>query len=185
MPPPGHQATAVVVERGWHTDISLVAEPLDHRFDALRTRFPGARAFVFGFGQRLYLLNRNDTVLDMLRALLPSDGMILVTALNTTPEAAFGPDQAIALAVSPEGFANAADFVRNSIGNDQAGTPEFIRDGPYPGSAFYASTLTYDGLNTCNTWTAEAVRAAGVPVTADAVVFASQVTGQLRWRAQR
>jgi uncharacterized protein (TIGR02117 family) len=185
LPPPGNAATIIVVDRGWHTDISLPADRLDDRFDALRARFPGARAFTFGFGERLFVQKRDRTVLDALRALLPSAGMVLVTALNTSPAAAFGPDEAIPLAVSADGFAAVTDFVRRSISDDAAGAPDFVGDGPYPGSAFYASTLTYDGLFTCNTWTAEALRAGGVPVTADAVLFASQLTGQVRWRAVR
>ncbi len=182
MPPPGDAATVIVVDRGWHTDIGLPADALDHRFDALRARFPGVKTFTFGFGERLYVQNRHRTALDALRALLPSDGMVLVTALNTTPEAAFGTDDTIPLAISAEGFASVEDFVRRAIADNAAGAPDFVGEGPYPGSAFYASTLTYSGLFTCNTWTAEALRAAGVPVTAGGVVFASEVMGQVRER---
>ena len=185
LPPQGNAATVIVVDRGWHTDVSLPADRLDDRFDALRVRFPGARAFTFGFGERLYVQKRDRTVLDALRALLPSDGMVLVTALDTTPAAAFGQDQTVALAVSSAGFEGVVDFVRRSMSDDAVGRPVFVGDGPYPGSAFYASTLTYYGLFTCNTWTAEALRAGGVPVAIDGVLFASQVTGQIRWRAER
>jgi uncharacterized protein (TIGR02117 family) len=185
MPPLGNAATVIVVDRGWHTEIGLPADALDARFDALRARFPGARAFTFGFGERLYVQKRDRTALDALRALLPSDGMVLVTALNTTPDMAFGPDDAIPLAVSSAGFAGVVDFVRHSMSDDAGGAPVFVGEGPYPGSAFYASKLTYFGLYTCNTWTAEALRSAGVPVTTKAVLFADQVTGQVRWRAKR
>jgi uncharacterized protein (TIGR02117 family) len=183
LPPPANAAAVIVVDRGWHTDIGLPADALDHRFDALRARFPGATNFTFGFGERLYVQKRDRTVLDALRALLPSDGMVLVTALNTTPAAAFGADAVVALAVSADGLAGVEDFVRNAMRDNPAGTPEFVGDGPYPGSAFYASTHTYDGLFTCNTWTAQGLRAAGVPVTSGGVLFASEVMGQVRWRA--
>ncbi len=183
LPPPGNTATVIVVDRGWHTEIALPADALDHRFDALRARFPGARNFTFGFGERLYVQKRDRTMFDALRALLPSDGMVLVTALNTTPAAAFGADDAIPLAVSADGFAGVVDFISRSMQDNAAGAPDFVGEGPYPGSAFYASTLTYYGLFTCNTWTADALRASGVPVTADAVLFANQVMGQVRWRA--
>jgi uncharacterized protein (TIGR02117 family) len=184
LPPRGNAATVIVVDRGWHTDIALPADALDYRFDVLRARFPGARYFTFGFGQRLYVQKRDRTVFDALRALLPSDGMVLVTALAATPAEAFGAANVFPLAVSSEGFAGIVDDVHRSITRDAAGRPVFVADGPYPGSAFYASPLTYDGLHTCNTWTAEALRSAGVPVTTQAVVFASQVTGQVRWRAE-
>ena len=108
-----------------------------------------------------------------------------MTALNTTPAVAFGLDDAIPLAVSRAGFDGVVDFVRRSMLDDAAGAPVLLGDGPYPGSAFYASTLTYFGLFTCNTWTAEALRSGGVPVTSAAALFADQVTGQVRWRAAR
>ncbi len=182
-PPAGNAATVIVVDRGWHTDISLPADKLDARFDALRARFPGAQEFTFGFGERVYVQKRDRTALDALRALLPSEGMVLVTALATSPAAAFGKDDAIPLAVSAAGFAGVENFVRAAMADDAAGAPVFVGDGPYPGSAFYASTLTYWGLRTCNTWTAQALQAGGVPVTSAAVLFADQVTGQVRWRA--
>jgi uncharacterized protein (TIGR02117 family) len=182
-PPPGNATTVIVIDRGWHTEIGLPADALDHRFDALRARFPGARSFTFGFGERLYVQKRDRTVFDALHALLPSDGMVLVTALNTTPLVAFGADDVVPLAVSADGFAGLVDYISRSMHDNAAGAPDFVGEGPYPGSAFYASTLTYYGLFTCNTWTAYALRAGGVPVTADAVLFASQVMGQVRWRA--
>ncbi len=183
LPPPGNAATVIVVDRGWHTDIALQAGALDHRFDALRARFPGVQYFTFGFGERLYVQKRDRTAFDAMRALLPSDGMVLVTALSTTPAQAFGPDNVFPLAVSTEGFAGIVDYVHRSITRDAAGRPVFVSDGPYPGSAFYASPLTYDALRTCNAWTAEALHSAGVPVITDAVFFSGQVTGQVRWRA--
>jgi len=54
-----------------------------------------------------------------------------------------------------------------------------IGTGPYPQSVFYTSTGTYNLGHTCNTWTAEALRVAGLPVNAAGVVFAGQVLDQL------
>jgi hypothetical protein len=108
--------------------------------------------------------------------------MVLVTALNTSPERAFGTDDTVPLAVTPDGLAALEDFVHHSMTTNKDGTPVHVGAGPYPGSAFYASGITYYGLYTCNTWTAEGLRAAGIPISGDAVVFASQVMDQVRWR---
>ena len=62
---------------------------------------------------------------------------------------------------------------------DKEGPPRRIGAGPYPQSVFYASTGTYNLAHTCNTWTAEALRVAGLPVNAAGVVFAGQVLDQL------
>jgi len=180
-PPPGTGATVYVIARGWHTDIGLDAALLDHRYDALRARFPGATMFVVGFGERAYLQMPHPTPLDALAALLPNDGLLLVTALTAPPKVAFADEDVIPVAVSPAGFEAVASYVRASMRDRADGTPEPVRDGPYPGSAYYAATPTYSGLFTCNTWTAAALRTGGVPIETDAMFFSSQVTGQLGW----
>jgi hypothetical protein len=66
-----------------------------------------------------------------------------------------------------------------SLAKDAAGMPRRLGPGPDPQSVFYAATGTYDLSHTCNTWTAEALRAAGAPVSAAGVVFAGQLLDQL------
>jgi hypothetical protein len=43
-----------------------------------------------------------------------------------------------------------------------------------PVPSFYDSTGTNKLIHTCNTWTAEVLRVAGLPVTAAGIVFAAQ-----------
>ncbi len=59
-----------------------------------------------------------------------------------------------------------------------------LADGPYLGSAFYASNETYDGFHTCNTWTALLLRQAGFPMNPH-VLFADQVMRQVHAMAAR
>ena len=73
-----------------------------------------------------------------------------------------------------------ATFLWDYLAVDKEGPPHRIGTGPYPRSVFFASTGTYNLGHTCNTWTAEALRVAGLPVTAAGVVFAGQVLDQLR-----
>jgi len=63
--------------------------------------------------------------------------------------------------------------------SEENGTSRRIGTGPYPQSASYASSGTYNLAHTCNTWTAEALRTAGLPVNAAGVVFSGQVLDQL------
>jgi hypothetical protein len=50
---------------------------------------------------------------------------------------------------------------------------------------FYAARDTYDALHTCNTWTAETLRAGGLPVPSAGVLFVGQVLGPARAVARR
>ena len=53
-----------------------------------------------------------------------------------------------------------------------------LANGPYVGSMFYASTETYDGFHTCNTWTALVLHDGGLPMNTQ-VLFAGQVMQQV------
>ena len=53
-----------------------------------------------------------------------------------------------------------------------------IGEGPYRNSRLYESSVTYDATTTCNTWTGDALRRAGVPVS-PWTPFAGNVTWHL------
>jgi uncharacterized protein (TIGR02117 family) len=172
--------TIFLIERGWHTDIGLLATQAGDTLGQLRTTFPGVHTLVIGFGERAYLLHRQVDLRDMLAALAPGPGAMLVTALRDTPDTAFPEADVVVLRVSTRGLAQLIDFITKSFERAPDGAPLEIAPGPYPGSLFYASARTYSVGYTCNTWTAEALQIAGLPVHADGVVFADGVADQAR-----
>ncbi len=107
-----------------------------------------------------------------------------MTALRTPPAAAFGAANVVTLRVTPAAAAGMRRFLWRSLKRDGAGAPILLRAGPYPGSVFWAASGTYDAFSTCNTWTADGLRAAGIPLGGP-IVFAGQVMSQLRRIAAR
>ena len=55
-----------------------------------------------------------------------------------------------------------------------------FRDGPYEESVYFLATQKYSAFHTCNTWGAEALRAAGFHVHTAGVIFAGQLWIQAR-----
>ena len=104
---------------------------------------------------------------------------MLVIPLQTPPQAFFGSTNAFVVHVSREGIQRLSQFLWDYLAIDEGGPPRRIGTGPHPQSIFYASAGTYDLGHTCNTWTAEALRVTGLPVSATGVVFAAQVLDQL------
>jgi uncharacterized protein (TIGR02117 family) len=197
LPPPPNSLTEgpktetiYLVERGWHTDVGVRADDLDASagrnssqgpsVGRFREIFPGVRTVLFGFGERAYLLHPNHNFADMLAALMPSPGAMLVTALRTAPDDAFPRQDVVALHISPAGLAALDDFLTRSFETTPQGDFRPIANGPYPGSMFYAATGTYSAGFTCNTWSAEALETAGLPVRPAGVVFADGVADQAR-----
>jgi uncharacterized protein (TIGR02117 family) len=178
---PPNDAFIYVIERGWHTDIGLPVEEISGPLAVLERSFPGVRFLTFGFGERQFLVTRQASLRAMLVALLPSSSALLMTALGTTPEVAFGQRDVVVLRISRAGLEQMEARIWREIEQSPAGDPIRLADGPYPGSVFYAARDTYDGLYTCNTWTAAMMRSAGLPMTTTGVLFSGQVMGMARW----
>ena len=165
-------ATAYVIAAGWHTDIALPVGAITGPLQAVTHDFPSARYLRFGWGERDYYMARQPTTVDALRALFPAPAVLLVTPLDHAPSGS----KVFAVGVEA---GRLADFIWAAFDVPAGGTPERLGSGPYPGSVFYASSGTYRATYTCNTWTADALRAGGIQVKSAGVVFASQLTDQL------
>jgi len=180
----GDPATIIdVVERDWHTDVCIRTEDADARLMRLVVGYNGSHFLCFGFGDRHYLLSRERGPMTLLSALLPGAGAILLTVLRDTPAAAFGADNVVRLGVSEQGIAQLRDFLANAVQTDGSGAPVGLGDGPYPGGLYFGATAQYDGFYTCNTWTADALRTAGIPIHGP-VLFADGIMRQIRPAAQ-
>jgi uncharacterized protein (TIGR02117 family) len=178
--PTEHTQTVSVIEHGWHTDVALPADEAAGGLAVFRTIFPGAKTLMFGFGKRTFMIAPVHSMADLIIGPFPGNAAIQVSAVSVTAARAF-PDLHVAtLPLSPAGAAALSDFIWRTIAHDTAGQPQLIAKGPWPGSLFFASTHRYNLLYTCNSWTASALRHAGLPVHLSGVFFASQVMNQLR-----
>ena len=188
-PAPVHPVSWVAIaDRGWHTDLCAPSADASGALAAAATRFPGARVLCLGFGERNFFMAHGADPLGAVAAIFPSRAVLLLTALHRPPEAAFGARAVVRLPVGATGRAGLMRFLAGAFAPGPDGAPRPLRDGPYPGSAFYAARGTYDLFSTCNTWSARGLRAAGLPV-GGGVITASQVMGQARaiaraWRAR-
>ena len=168
-----------VISGGWHTEIGVPVGAATGPLATLKPEFPNALYLVFGWGARDYYMDQNPGIGDILRAMAPGPAVMLVVPLRAPPETAYGASRALTIHASPEGIQRLSQFLWDYLVIDKDGTPRQIGTGPYPGSIFYASNGTYNLGYTCNTWTAEALRVAGLPVSTSGVVFADQVLDQL------
>jgi hypothetical protein len=177
--PPMQQPVSVyVVKRGWHVDIGVAVADLQPHLEPIGTAFQGSRYLLFGFGDRRYLLHGGAG--NLLAALWPGPGVILVTSLRSSqPEDSFGEDSVIRLALTPQQLRGLQSFIWYSLAtHDDAITP--AAPGPYPESAYYESTQRYSAVYTCNTWAADVLKSAGLPIDTLGVEFAGQVWHQAR-----
>lgn len=178
-------ATLIVVRRGWHIDVGFSTAQLQAPLAGLSESFADSQYLLFGFGDKHYLVAKHKSFPQMLGALWPGEAMMLVTSLDVAPEQAFGGQEAIRdeevarIPVSAAQAQAAQAFIWESF-FQQGSVPGIYADGPYPGSAFYLSAYPYSVFHTCNTWAAEVLQAAGLPVHTTGVMFAGQLWSQVR-----
>jgi hypothetical protein len=164
-PASGPPVTTIdVVERGWHTDVCVQVQDVPDLQAWLAQDFVGATHLCFGFGEREFAMTREHSILATLSALWPGRGAILMTVLRDTPVA---------------GKAGLAAYLDQSVQRDKLSHPVRLGDGPYAGSLYFGATANYAGYYTCNTWTADALRSAQLPVDGT-ILFASTVFRQAR-----
>ena len=182
-PPPdcarGPAAAAWLVDQGWHTEIGVRAADLDGPLSTYRRVFPGAAVLMFGFGKRTWITAKVESLSELLMGPFPGPGAIQVVGLRVTPEQAFGDAEVLALSLRPQQFRLLSAFIWDAIGKTATGRPRLIGGGLFPGSLFYAASRSYAPDYTCNSWTAQALQAAGLPVHPSGIVFAGGVIDQV------
>jgi uncharacterized protein (TIGR02117 family) len=182
---PGTADTHVVYvdRRSWHIAIAFAAVDLKPPLAAVRSAFPSALYLEFGFGDRQYLTSRHPGAGTLLSALWPAPGLILMTALMASPQAAFGTDNVFELHLSARQAQQIQQFIWRTLVHDQNAVSA-LEAGPYEGSVFYAASAKYSAVRTCNTWAAQSLQTAGLPIHSTGVVFAGQLWPQIRSLAQ-
>ncbi|URW75681.1 TIGR02117 family protein [Sphingomonas donggukensis] len=149
-----------VEDNGIHTGIVLPAEGWedivrpDHFADP---RYAGHRWRSFGWGDRAFYIGTptwwDVNPLTVLRSATGSDDTVI--HVDAIPEPQVGPRVRMVV-VTPAEFARLTAFIRASFA---PGAP--VRGyGAY--DAFYPATGRYSAARTCNAWTGEALRHAGL-----------------------
>jgi uncharacterized protein (TIGR02117 family) len=165
---------------GWHTELGIGSQLISGPVATLKSSFPNAKYLVFGWGARDYYMAQNPGINELLQAVVPGPAVMLVVPLEVSPEIFAGTAETFTVPISRDGVQRLSEFLWNDLDKNHDGPPRRIGPGPFPHSAFYASSKTYDLTHTCNTWTATALRVAGLPVSETGVVFAGQVLDQVR-----
>lgn len=168
-----------VARRGWHIDLGLAVDGLSGPLTSVAAHFPAARFIFFGFGDRRYLTAKRHRASTLAAALWPGAGLTLVTAVEGPPQQAFGEQHALALTLNENQMRSLQDFIWGTFATTK-GAAHVIEPGPYEGSLYFEALPRYSGLHTCNTWAAEGLAAAHLPIHPRFVVLAGQLWSQAK-----
>jgi len=167
-----------VIKRGWHVDVGMATADVQPVLQPVSAAFAGSRYLLFGFGNRRYLLQRGGAV-NLVAAVFPGPGLVMVTSLHAPQlEDVFGTGSVVRIALTPQQMSGLQAFIGRSLAA-HGGALVPVAPGLFEGSAYYKAVQRYSALYTCNTWAAEALKAAQLSVDAD-VEFAWQLWSQVQ-----
>jgi len=202
--PPERSITVpvLVVDHGYHSGLVVRAPDLAGIAAALRAehpglarllmsfvqRWPGAEWLEFGWGDAAFF-QATPTVADLdlslaIPALLwPTESVLQVVPGNGPPEAAFAAADRVALGLSAGGWRALAVRLGEAIAPGPAGLPDPVGPSLYGTGLFFRSPISYHAGRTCNQWTSDLLRRAGVPSSWFWSITSTGLLKELRWRA--
>jgi len=173
--------SAWVLDHGWHTAIVVRRSDVDQTIWPEVGDFPEATFVEVAWGAREFYMAQPATAwLAIKAAFLVSGSVLHVVGFGTPTAVYFAGSEVVELRLSRRGFDAMTRFVHEEYGRDREGRPVPLGRGLYGTSRFYAARGRYHLFNTCNTWVARALSAAGLPVTAAGTMTAGGVMQQVR-----
>lgn len=171
--------TIYVVSHGWHSGIVIPAES-DSSLNFLQDYFDDPDWYEIGWGDRkFYQANETDLWLMLRAGLLPTASVLHVVALSGMPADYFRHSRIIRLEITPSGYANMTDTIAETFSQSESHEQVVFDEGLYGESRFFAADGLFHGFNNCNSWTAEMLKQAGVPVRTFMIFWPSDVMNQL------
>ena len=155
-------ATIFVTSNGWHSSIVVPRKSLPPGTLPEAADFPDAAYLGLGWGDAEYYLARQPTFDMTLRAALgPTPAVVHLAGLRSHPSNVFPKDEVVALRISADKFRNLIGYLDGSFARDGAKRASSIAPGLHAFSHFYRANGKFHLFNTCNTWTARGLQAAG------------------------
>jgi len=182
-PGPGDPSTPVwVVDHGWHTGLVVERAAIPQGLWPEQDDLAPEPYLEVGWGDAAFYRAKEPGVGLAIRAALASAGSALhLVAIPARPERIFPGREVVEIRLSRPGVQALARFVDESVARVERDRAPRLGPGLYGVSAFYPARGHYHLLNTCNTWVADALRSAGVPITPAYAMTA----GNLMWQARR
>lgn len=172
--------TVFIVHNAWHASIVMDSADLSH--DALPelSDFPDAKFIEFSWGDQDYFPDPNSGVWAALRAAFWSGGSVLhLVGFNENVGQFYRGAEIFELRLTAAAERQLIHFISQTFARANSNSRAPARPGLFPYSRFYPAAAKFSVLRTCNTWVAEALASAGLPISPRSVLTAGNLAGQL------
>lgn len=168
FPPGPNEAsrTIYLVSHGWHAGIVVKRADIPAGFWPEHNEFPGAEYLEVGWGDKDYYMTPKSGLWITLKAgLLPTASVLHVVGFDIPVTRYFPHSEVIRIDLSEAGLERLLRHIENNYARDENAVSRSLGPSLYGDGQFYLSRETYHVFNTCNVWTARALREAGCPIT--------------------
>lgn len=182
----GTTAILHVASNGWHTSIVIPRRALPPGAIPEAADFPEAQWLGFGWGDAVYFPAPEASLGMMLRAaLLPTDAVIQMSGLPGPVRETYPTAEIVALEIPGQAMRGAVAYIDASFARSGGRRARPVAEGREPFSQFYPATGRFHIFSTCNTWAAQALASAGLPVQVTGTITAENLMAQIRGFARR
>ena len=169
-----------VVHNSWHAALVLRKGDITNETLPEIVDFSTAEMIEFNWGDQDYFPDPNSGVFAALKAAFWSEGSVLhLVGFNGTVENFYRGAEITELRLSKDAFERLIAFIAAEFARTDTLFPAKPRPGLFTYSRFYRATGKFSFARTCNTWVAEALKHAGLPIHPASVITASNLSGQL------
>ena len=173
--------TIQVTSNGWHSAIVVPRAAMPADVIPETADFPDAAFLSFSWGDAEYFPEPEPTFAMTLRAgLRPTPAVMHLLGLEAPVGVVFPSVEVVDLTVTAGGLHALIAYLDGSFDRGDADRITASEPGLYRFSKFYPATGKFHMLNTCNTWTARGLAAAGLPVDASGTKMADDLMTQIR-----
>ena len=177
----GATTTIFIASNGFHSSVVLARADVAPGRIPEAADFPEARFLEFGWGDAEYYPAKDPGIgLALSAALTPTPSVVHMAGLAMEPARRYPKAEVIALKLDAQDLGRLVDFIHATF--ERHGGERAAATGPglYASSRFYPAVGRFHLFNTCNTWTARALAAAGFAVTEAGTATAEDLMEQVR-----
>ena len=178
--PGGPERIIYIISNGWHTGTVLPSDALPPGAIPEAQDFPGAAYLEFGWGDRAYYPSPDPTLSMALAAILAPTPAVMHIAPRESPPALSDGRDVLAMGLVAAALGRLIAEIDASFDRPSGGRADAVARGLYETSWFYPAHGEFHLFNTCNTWTARMLRAAGVAASLSGVLTADDLMARLR-----
>ena len=169
-----------IVHSSWHAAIVLNKDDISTDQLPELADFPDARMIEFSWGDQDYFPDPNSGVWAALRAAFWSGGSVMhLVGFNDNAAHFYRGGEIIEFRLALAAHHQMIGYISQTFARPASNGRAQARPGLFAYSRFYPSTEKFSVLRTCNTWVAEALASAGMPIAPATVITAGNLASQL------